>query len=278
MHTHTHTEIVLSKNLPAASALATPTHGQGATPGALGLSPSVTSTPTPSLTSPGTTLSPLIQPGQSSPLSNAQIAAAFAQVKQATAALQSAEAQTSGAVGLSSPSAITSLISSALHGSAGSTTGASYTSPSHISSVKAQLHSHCPGQSSLSPLVKNMAAVVMPMASPTTSAVADQPSSSPQVAKSPATKFVTASKLPVSAERLQQLNSLLHTLQQKNSSLLMQLPALANGSTSQDEPSGAAAPVDPPLQVQTSFTSQSGVGMAHDTAGGVTQAPVGANS
>ena len=248
-------EIVLAKTLPTSGSFAlTPTH-----PGTSTLRPSPSLTSTPSLSSQSTPVTAL--PG--SPQQLAAVLSSLTQGKHGTPiatspglvlGIQSPSGvrSTPGTplITVPSPRAVTQLVSNALRGGKSSSVTArplSFTS-SPIASAKVQLHSHCPTQGTLSPLVKAAVspASVTPIApAPTgqSSSVYGTPTqqSSPQSSKSPGPKIVTVSKLPSTSE---QLYSLMQQLQQniQHNSLLKQLPLASSART------------DP-------MTSQAGIGL-----------------
>ena len=252
MYTFLFTDIAFAKAFPN---LSTQTPTLIATPGgSVNASPSLTSTPTANLSP---LLTPLGIPGlQGSPVSNSQIAAALANVKQVTSALQNspraisaqlssspvanvsspvrpslATLQSKVATGSSSPSALVNKFNLRPAKSPTSTV-LKQTSPSHspMSAAKTALHTHCPSQLQMSPLIKSSIPSATSSSTPTAS-------SSPSVAtsKSPAPKIVTVSKLPTA----EQLTSILQQLQQNGalSKLLSSAPPstgserqVANGS------------------------------------------------
>ena len=284
-------EIVLAKTLPASASFAlTPTHPAAST---LHPSPSPSLTSTPSLSSQGTPVTAL--PG--SPQHLAAVLNSLTQGKQGTPIPSSPGLVLSGVqspsgvrstpgtplITVPSPRAVTQLVSNALRGGKPSSVTArplTFTS-SPISSAKAQLHSHCPTQGTLSPLVKAAVspASVTPIAPAPTgsnSSVYSTPiqQSLPQLSKSPGPKIVTVSKLPSTSE---QLNSLLQQLQQniQQNSLLKQLPLVSSAKTDQlPGETGSGLTVQASQDGLTSqtgqtgigFTGQAGLGLASQTA------------
>lgn len=196
----------------------------------------MTSTPSNPTASPST-LSPLLQSGtqnQASPL-----IIALNQLKAAVAASpicagSSTTGQAAGnspLVNLSSPQAVTALVSEALKGAK---TGTPVNSSLQLASSptatpQPQLQNQCTSrQNTMSPLLRSMG-TASPISSGTTPSVANW---SPQVVKSPGPKIVTVSKLPPAmTTQNDQLCTLLQTLQQhtSTSALLKPVPGTTNG-------------------------------------------------
>ena len=287
------TEMARSKNLAAAISVAlTPTRTSAASnaawpsPSSLSLSSTPTVNPSPSLSSQDH------QPTPGSPQHLAAVLSSLTQVRQVTptpsspslalGSIQSPSGVGSSQITVPSPRAVTQLVSNALRGGKPTSVTArplSFTT-SPTPKAKLQLHSHCPTQGTLSPLVKqNMTPIAPATASPSAYSVPLQ-QGSPQTSKSPGPKIVTVSKLPLNAN--DQLTSLLQQLQQnmQHSPLLRQLSAspgaISNGSATHDQANGqtgiglAGQPVETSIELgQTSIgfgqTSQTSIGLTGQT-------------
>lgn len=265
-----------SKNLAAAISVAlTPTRTSAATnaawpsPSSLSLSSTPTVNPSPSLSSQDHQ-PPVVPAG--SPQHLVAVLNSLSQVRQVTptpsspslalGSIQSPSGVGTSQITVPSPRAVTQLVSNALRGGKPTSVTArplSFTT-SPASKAKLQLHSHCPTQGALSPLVKPVTSVtpIAPAtASPSGYSVPLQ-QGSPQMSKSPGPKIVTVSKLPPNAN--EQLNSLLQQLQQnmQHSPLLKQLSAspISNGSATHDQTTGIGLAGQTGIELgQTSQTS-----------------------
>ena len=165
-------------------------------------------------------LSPLLQAG--TPNHTSSLIVALNQLKAAVAAspINAANksplstSHTVSHVDLSSPQAVTALVSEALKGAKTGTQLASslQMAASPSTTARQQLHNQCPTQqNAVSPLLKSMGA-----ASPISRVAAVN--GSPHAGKSPGPKIVTVSKLPSTiTTQNDQLSTLLQTIQQHSS-------------------------------------------------------------
>lgn len=214
-------EIAQGKKVLAAAACPnTPSSSSG--------NPQLTSTPSnpsslPTAVASPSSLSPLLH-SQASPLA---LAAAFNQLKAAVAGspigAANSPGQTTGPplIDLSSPQAVTALVTEALKGAKEAAT----LSPGAAHGGQLGIQTN-----SMSPLLTSMGA-----ASPASVGASPSipiPNGSPHLNKSPGTKIVTVSKLPSTmTTQNDQLTSLLQTLQQQTSTPLLK-PATATGANS----------------------------------------------